>query len=345
MKIALFVRNMESPGGAERSIEALRDHLGNDHEVKIFSVIEEDSGGLLSFQLPLPMELKVLTSYAESFRKKGELQGFDPDLILTQHELSYLAAKYSEKNDTEIILFLRDYSMVYRQRYWGRYKVDAIANYLLSFIKEKFTRKILDQSSKIIANSNYLGKVYEEYYEIETETIYPFVNLSDYEVDSTGEKILHVNPSKEKGIEITLDVAEQMPEEEFIIAGTTGDSDIQERIYELENVEHLGYLEDIRDAYCQTKIVLMPSKWEEPYGRIPVEAGASGIPTIATNRGGLPESVGDEDLLVDYSTYEFKEKIKEVKQNYETYSNRARENSGSKRQEVQIQKLIDLIGN
>jgi len=342
MKIAIFVRDMESPGGAERSMKVLKDHLSNEHQVKMFSVTG-DERELFSFQLPLPMDFKALTAYAESFKRKNELQEFEPDLILTQHELSYLAAKYSEKNEAEMMLFLRDYSMLYRKRYWGRYKIDAAANYIFSFLKERVSRYILDQSSKIIANSNYLGNLYEEHYDIETETIYPFVDPSDYKVESTGEKILHVNPSEDKGIGLTLEVAERMSEEEFIIAGNVGDKDIEEKINSLDNVEILGYLEDMKEAYRQTKIVLMPSKWEEPYGRIPIEARASGIPTVATNRGGLPESVGNKELLIDYSVDEAVSKIKEVRERYEECSEFAKENAEDKSKKTQVQKFMELI--
>ena len=149
---------------------------------------------------------------------------------------------------------------------------------------------------------------------------------------------------QEKGIDITLDVAEQMPEKEFIIAGTTKKEKIKQRINDLENVEHLGYVEDMKEAYKQTRIVLVPSKWEEPYGRIPIEAGASGIPTIATSNGGLSESVGNSELLVDSEDSEkFVEKIKEVEEKYEKFSEKARENTEEKSQEKQLEKFEGLM--
>ena len=52
-------------------------------------------------------------------------------------------------------------------------------------------------------------------------------------------------------------------------------------------------------VFDRTRVLLMPSIWEEPFGRLPVEAGACGIPTLASARGGLPESVGDGGILID----------------------------------------------
>jgi glycosyltransferase involved in cell wall biosynthesis len=341
MNIAVLIRRLDSPGGAEQSMQTLSKHLSQEHDVEVFSLIEDDSTGSKSFSLPLPRQLKMLGGFMEGMGKRKELEEFEPDLILAQHELAYLGSWYSSKKDVPMIYFLRDYENLYDQRIYGRYKIDAAINHAFSYITERYTKKILEKSSEMIANSNYLGERYEKHFNIETETVYPFVNPEDYRVEETGEKILHVNPKKEKGIETTLEVAEKMPEKEFIIAGKT--KEIDDRIEEPENVEKLGYVEDMKEVYKQTKIVLVPSKWEEPYGRIPIEAGASGIPAIATSKGGLPESVGNQELLVDGGPEQFVEKIREVEEDYEEYSSEVKENAEEKKQEKQLEKFEEVM--
>ena len=46
-------------------------------------------------------------------------------------------------------------------------------------------------------------------------------------------------------------------------------------------------------------LVIMPSIWPEPFGRIPVEANKLGVPVIVSNRGGLPETIEkiQQDIL------------------------------------------------
>jgi glycosyltransferase involved in cell wall biosynthesis len=42
-----------------------------------------------------------------------------------------------------------------------------------------------------------------------------------------------------------------------------------------------------------SRAVLMPSLWRESLGRVPIESMANGIPVLASDRGALPETLGD----------------------------------------------------
>lgn len=63
--------------------------------------------------------------------------------------------------------------------------------------------------------------------------------------------------------------------------------------YEFKTVgggQKLGYrstLSEIRRAF----VVIVPSRWQEPFGRVALESLMIGIPVIVTNKGGLPEIV------------------------------------------------------
>jgi len=53
-----------------------------------------------------------------------------------------------------------------------------------------------------------------------------------------------------------------------------------------------------REFLRVTRAVLMPSLWEEPFGRVAAEAQLAGIPAIVSDRGGLPEAVGDGGFVL-----------------------------------------------
>ena len=52
------------------------------------------------------------------------------------------------------------------------------------------------------------------------------------------------------------------------------------------------------DEYAEARILLVPSVWEEAWGRVVTEAQVNGIPVLASAIGGLPESVGPGGILV-----------------------------------------------
>jgi glycosyltransferase involved in cell wall biosynthesis len=54
---------------------------------------------------------------------------------------------------------------------------------------------------------------------------------------------------------------------------------------------------DPRDFYRVSRAVLMPSLWRESLGRVAIEAMANGIPVLASDRGALPETLGNAGFV------------------------------------------------
>ena len=65
----------------------------------------------------------------------------------------------------------------------------------------------------------------------------------------------------------------------------------------LTNLNRMANTPDPRDFYRVSRVVLMPSLWRESLGRVAVEAMANGIPVLASDRGALPETLGDAGFV------------------------------------------------
>lgn len=124
--------------------------------------------------------------------------------------------------------------------------------------------------------------------------VYPPVFADEYRT-TPGTKVTLANLSKEKGVDTFIACAEALPDVEFL--GVFGGYGWQHEI-DLPNVTTMPPVQDVREVYAQTKVLLMPSE-RETWGRVGVEAFASGIPVVAHPTIGLRESLGPAGIFID----------------------------------------------
>jgi glycosyltransferase involved in cell wall biosynthesis len=62
-----------------------------------------------------------------------------------------------------------------------------------------------------------------------------------------------------------------------------------------------GYVDHpmVLEAMSRAAIVIVPSRWNEPFGLTALEAIACGAPLIVSPRGGLPEVAGDATIYAN----------------------------------------------
>jgi glycosyltransferase involved in cell wall biosynthesis len=123
----------------------------------------------------------------------------------------------------------------------------------------------------------------------------PFV---DARPDRTrrGDRLLVVNPVPAKGGDMIARLAYAMPERRFTLV--QGWWDTAKRFEAIANADYLGWQERLDHLYSTHRALLVPSIVEDAFPRVIVEAGLHGLPSIASNVGGIPEGVGDAGLLV-----------------------------------------------
>jgi glycosyltransferase involved in cell wall biosynthesis len=96
----------------------------------------------------------------------------------------------------------------------------------------------------------------------------------------------------EKGLEVLLAASARQTagRVEVLIAGSGREEYMADLRKRYPAARFLGYQQPA-DFFAQIDVLVIPSLWHEPLGRVVVEANAHGIPVIASQRGGLPELV------------------------------------------------------
>ncbi|CAD5257117.1 conserved hypothetical protein [Halomonas sp. 59] len=126
-------------------------------------------------------------------------------------------------------------------------------------------------------------------------------------------RLLFVNPSWQKGGSVFVQLAEKLERErpdielEVVEARSDWPAVLREttrRMGELRNslsnVTVTANTNDMRGPYGRARVVMAPSLWWESSGRVLAEAMLNGIPALITNRGGMPEMIGNAGIAFDF---------------------------------------------
>ena len=164
---------------------------------------------------------------------------------------------------------------------------------------------LLHRAELLVCNSAFLQSVVLRSSALTSHVVHPFI-APRYDAwpvitaPADRDAITFVGLDVWKGAEIAIDIAAELPNRRFLfLSGARASGQMTRRASALSNVTCLAWTSDMASIFARTRLLLMPSIWEEPFGRLPVEAGAFGIPTLASARGGLPESVGKGGVLID----------------------------------------------
>ena len=316
-------------GGAEISARTLLERLAERNEVYALCVGRENKDfkiGRISVKqrlnpivrISFPLRHEQLTypawlglcignlGWKKSLR--GIIAEIKPDVILTQLDFAPSTIDIAKENNVPSFLFVRSYKHICPVGFIKKDPLSCDGNcwtcipwtskLQFPFLKVvmKWHKTAIEKADLILANSDYVKRVIKHFLGVESEVVYPFIKLSEFKVGKRNpEYITLIGPSTSKGLKIVLGIAKRMPDKEFLIAGRMG---IHNEVIELPNVNFIGWVRP-KQIYSRTKILLAPSLRPEPFGRVVVEAMANGIPCIVSNRGALPEVVGDAGIIIN----------------------------------------------
>jgi glycosyltransferase involved in cell wall biosynthesis len=122
--------------------------------------------------------------------------------------------------------------------------------------------------------------------------------------------ITYINPSVEKGVMFAARLAEELsvrrPDLPMLIVESrgTGNTLVSAGLlggFDLRRHENLMFCPAVArpaEIYAVARVVIAPSVWEEPAGRIAAEAVVNGIPPVVSDRGGLAEMCGSGGFVL-----------------------------------------------
>lgn len=129
----------------------------------------------------------------------------------------------------------------------------------------------------------------------------------------TRKHVLLVNPSLAKGagvvIQLAMALETRRPDIVFEVVESRGNwhglvqqvsAAMGQPRESLNNVIVTPNTDDMRPIYGRARLLLAPSLWWESFGRVAAEAMMNGIPALVTNRGGLPEVIGDGGIVINF---------------------------------------------
>ncbi len=301
-------------GGAERSATTLIRKLSEKHHVCVFNIVfepqPEKNPGLIGSNieiidwnfpiktkktLRMPYHARLLSCDIQAQRELNKIaRNFQPEIVIAQKP----PVVYEDpipSNKAPIITFVRDTE--YLDPFNIEHKCFIHYNTLFMKLRQKRMLKLLKKSNLLIVASDFMREKLNGF-GLSAEVVPPFIEFEKYASNPAGDRdsitMIAANLAKHKGVDIFLRIAEKCPDLKFLLVGR-----LPEEHGDLpSNVVHLRWTDDIKSILAKTMLLLVPSRWEEPFGRLPVEAGVNGIPSIASNRGGLVEAVGEGGILI-----------------------------------------------
>lgn len=149
-------------------------------------------------------------------------------------------------------------------------------------------------ASYIVTNSEYMKHEVERLFGTASRftTLYPPMDIAMSRPNiGSIKKIGFINKGARKGLDLVRQLARRLPDKQFLVFGEPMDV---RRGQEAKNVVNMGYQNDRLMMFGSADLFLVPSTWDEPYGRVAAEAIWRGKPVVVSKKGGLPEAAPNE---------------------------------------------------
>jgi len=125
----------------------------------------------------------------------------------------------------------------------------------------------------------------------------PFIDTGDRVAEhDRRDGLLMINPVPAKGGEFVKRLAASFPDRKFTVV--EGWWDTSATFTGLANVRYVPRTYDMNTIYSAHQALLVPSVVEDAFPRVIIEAGLSGLPSVGSARGGIPEAIADGGVVL-----------------------------------------------
>lgn len=124
----------------------------------------------------------------------------------------------------------------------------------------------------------------------------PFVPPQHQPSMARTDSVLMVNPIPAKGSALVHQLIRLMPEQQFTLVEGWWNTAAEFAAY--PNVTFVPRVYDMAPLYRSHRVLLVPSTVEDAFPRVIIEAALHSTPSIGSDRGGVPEAIGNAGIVL-----------------------------------------------
>jgi glycosyltransferase involved in cell wall biosynthesis len=240
--------------------------------------------------------------YCNNIIKKSKKMNFD---IIEIHNRPKVFEYLSSKLKSKYILYFHNDPLTMNGSISKNERVSLLKNLdKIIFVSKWVRNRFFDNIDKKLIHK--------------TEIVYPSIGKIK-KFPKKEKKIVFVGKLNEsKGYDIYGKAITKILDE-FINwkAYSIGDEDRKRPIIDHKNHFELGFFKhkDVLNFLAKSEIAVVPSRWEEPFGRTSLESSSRGCATIISKRGGLPETTDNSIILKKLNFQELYKQLKNLIKN------------------------------
>lgn len=312
-------------GGAEKSLELMVDELlVAGHTVTVFALHPSWRTRRTTFDRLTVVRMRIPNIYwrwgrrrrpgrlreivwnvvdllptVATMRLRTEFRRINPQVVITSNIVGWAYAPWKAASDLNIPLvhFIRDFSLLcVRSNLMRDGKRCASICQKCRPRASASLRSWPGGTAVGISQAVLASHVFQGLFDRQTERVvsHPNIEASGPEAREKPTLIREVGflgrLSPEKGVEVLLEAGDRLGIS-ILLAGEGHDEYVDSLRRKHPAARFLGHM-PAASFLARVDLLVVPSVWDEPFGRVVADARAAGVPVLISDRGGLIEAAG-----------------------------------------------------